>query len=483
VLTRTREQAKVRRRPENRVNRCRPRMTRRLLPLACALGAVVLSQGCVGPKGPPQRIVLVTVDTLRADHLGCYGYPRGVSPFLDDLAERSVVFDHAISSCSHTAPSHASIFTSLQPSQHRLLVNGERLDNRLLTIAEVLSDQGYHTAAFTPVLFLTGLEAGFDHFGVAERYEPASVVLERALEHLDSVGAETPAFLWIHLFDVHEWRAPKRLDRRSVRWVIENADPRRRELRSWLRKEHGLPQDLDDLGRSIVQTVNRYDGQLYSVDQALQSFYSELGERGFLDDSVWFITSDHGEGLGNHHHLGHGRFVYEEQIRVPLLVHSPQGRFASRRVKELVRLVDLAPTLAALAGSNMDGQAIPVAGHSLANLLRGRRDGWQVTEAFAQRRPVDQRRIDLGWIPGDVYVARGVDQKLILSTEGPCELFDLSVDPFELQNICDPTDPAVAELLRLLTEGFELMQSQGEDVESGTASPEVIEELKALGYL
>jgi len=483
VLTRTRGQAKVRRRPENRANQCRVRTVRRRLLLACALSAVVLSHGCAAPQGPPQRIVLITVDTLRADHLGSYGYPRGVSPFLDDLAKDSVVFDSAISSCSHTAPSHASLFTSLQPAQHRLLVNGERLDDRLLTIAEVLSDQGYRTAAFTPVLFLTGLEAGFDHFGAAKRYEPAAAVLQRALRHLDSIGTDSRVFLWIHLFDVHEWRAPKRLDRRSVRWVIENSEPNRRELRSWLQKEHGLPRKLDDLGGSIVQTVNRYDGQLYSVDQALRSFYLELGERGFLDDSVWFITSDHGEGLGNHHHLGHGRFIYEEQIRVPLLVHSPQGRFAVRRVPELVRLVDLAPTLAALAGSSMEGQAIPVAGHSLVDLLRGRSDGWQVTEAFSQRRPIDQRRIDLGWTPGEVFAARGIQHKLILSTGGPCELFDLSTDPFELDNICDPADEAVVELLRLLAEDFETMQSQGEGVQSGTASPEVIEELKALGYL
>jgi len=459
------------------------RTARRLLLLVCTLGATITGQGCVAPDEPPQRIVLITIDTLRADHLGCYGYPRGVSPFLDDLAERSVVFDLAISSCSHTAPSHASLFTSLQPPQHRLLVNGERLDDRLLTVAKVLSDQGYQTAAFTPMLFLAGLEAGFDHFGAAESYEPATAVFERALRYLDTVGAESRTFLWIHLFDVHEWRTPKRLDRRSVRWVIENSDPRRQELLSWLRQEHGLPQKLDKLGVSIVQAVNRYDGQLYSVDQALRSFYQELGDRGLLEESVWFVTSDHGEGLGNHHHLGHGRSIYEEQIHVPLLVHSPSGRFKSRRVAELVRLVDVAPTLAALAGSSMDGQPIPVVGHSLVGLLRGRDDGWQVSEAFVQRRPADQRRIDQRWIPGEVYATRSSERKLIISTQGPCELYDLSTDPFELDNICAPTDPSTAELLRLLTESFEVMQLQGEGVHSGAASPEVIEELKALGYL
>ena len=124
--------------------------------------------GCAAPQAPAQRIILVTIDTLRADHLGAYGYPRGVSPFLDDLAGRSVVFDLALSSSSHTAPSHASLFTSLQPAQHRILVNGKRLDDRLVTIAELLSEQGYRTAAFTPVRFLNGLGAGFLFFSSSD---------------------------------------------------------------------------------------------------------------------------------------------------------------------------------------------------------------------------------------------------------------------------------------------------------------------------
>ena len=168
---------------------------------------------------------------------------------------------------------------------------------------------------------------------------------------------------------------------------------------------------------------------------------------------------------------------------MPLLVHSPSGRFKNGRVAELVRLVDVAPTLAALAGSSMAAQPIPVVGHSLVGLLRGQGEGWPVSEAFIQRRPADQRRIDQGWIPGDVYATRSSDRKLIISTEGPCELYDLAADPFELDNICAPTDPATAELLRLLSESFEVMQSQGEGMNSGGASPEVIEELKALGYL
>ena len=152
---------------------------------ACAKSAAVIllllaMVGCGVPQAPPQRIILVTIDTLRADHLGAYGYPRDVSPFLDDLAARSVVFELAFSSCFHTAPSHASLFSSLQPAQHGLLVNGELLDDQLLTVAELLSKQGYRTAAFTPVKFLNGLAAGFDHFTSSIWLRPSLPSLERA---------------------------------------------------------------------------------------------------------------------------------------------------------------------------------------------------------------------------------------------------------------------------------------------------------------
>jgi arylsulfatase A-like enzyme len=451
--------------------------------IAASLLLLVAAGGCAAPQTPSQRIILVTIDTLRADHLGAYGYPRGVSPFLDGLADRSVVFDQAFSSCSHTAPSHASLFTALQPAQHRLLVNGELLDDQLLTIAELLSERGYRTAAFTPVKFLNGLAAGFDHFGSSKAYEPADAVLTRAFEWLKNTPADARSFVWIHLYDVHEWLAPKHLNRREVRWVRVNAELQGGELRQWLGEHHGLPADLGDAGVHLVRSVNRYDGQLYSVDLALESFYGKFGAHELLDGSIWFITSDHGEGLGNHHRMGHGQYIYDEQIRVPLLVHSPTGGVTNGRVPNIVRLVDVAPTIAALVGSSMETQAIPVVGQSVLPLLHDRQARWTITETFAQRRPADERRINEGWLPGDVYATHSDERKLIINTGGACEYFDLVTDPFEIDNVCDPSEPDVAELIRLLTEAYEGMQTQGEAMHTGAASPEVIEELKALGYL
>ncbi len=141
---------------------------------ACAKsGAAILlllaMGGCGAPQAPPQRIILVTIDALSADHLVAYGCPQCVSPFLDEFSRRSVVFDPVLKSCSHPGPSHASLITSLQPAQHNFLINGEHLDNRLLTIAGVLSQQGYRTAVFTLVKSLNGRAAGFNRFGALSR--------------------------------------------------------------------------------------------------------------------------------------------------------------------------------------------------------------------------------------------------------------------------------------------------------------------------
>jgi arylsulfatase A-like enzyme len=445
--------------------------------------AVVSLTACQSRFEPPQRVFLFTIDTLRVDHLGAYGYPRGVSPFIDQLAENSVVFDLAVSSCSHTAPSHASIFTSLQPAQHRVLTNGEQLDPRLVTIAEVMGEAGYRTGAFTPTKFLGGLDAGFEHFSVSQQYEPATAVLERASAWFDDVSAEEKSFAWIHLFDVHEWNSPRHVHDDALQWVKTNARLRGAEFSDWLHLNHGVPTDFKPAARELTDAIDLYDGQLYALDRALAAFFADLEARGWLEGSLVILTADHGEGLGNHRTMGHGIYIYDEQIRVPLLVWAPDGRFRPHRVEQMVRLVDLAPTLAEMVGAKMDGQPIPIVGSSLAPLLAGRAREWKITEAFSQRRPADQRRLKMGWAPGEVFSVRGRSQKLIINTDGACEAFDLVRDPFELHNQCEERSTEFAESIAAAAERFNRMQTQGEAFQSGLASPEVIEELKALGYL
>ena len=149
----------------------------------------------------------------------------------------------------------------------------------------------------------------------------------------------------------------------------------------------------------------------------------------------------------------------------------------------MVRLVDVAPTIAEIAGATLEGQPIPIVGRSFVELLTNPESGWSINEAFAQRRPADEKRLNEGWIDGQVYATRNHQRSVFVNSEAENEFYDLVHDPFELENIFDPNDPEMAEIVRGLTESFEFMGTQGESLQSGVASPEIIEELKALGYL
>ncbi len=457
--------------------------TRRLLGRLAAALALVAVYACARPE-PPKRIFLVTIDTLRADHLGLYGYPRGTSPFLDSLGERGVVFESAYASCSHTAPSHASLFTGLQPAQHRLLQNGEALPEPVLTLATLLTERGYKTAGFTTVSFVQGLAAGFEEFSYELTYHDSEVILGRALDWILAQPKETPLFVWVHLFDVHQWNQDDQIDREALREIRTRSKPQGPDLEELLRKEHGTLFEGRIPRAKILRAVDCYDGQILSSDRALADFYAKLEAEGLTEGALWVVTSDHGEGLGNHDHMGHGKTIYNEQTRVPLLFHFADGRYAPRRVEGLFRLVDVAPTIAKLAGASFDAQVLPLAGQSFVDVLADAEHPWPVATAFSQRRPADEMRLRTGWESGEVFALQSESFKVIAKTEGEHEVYDLASDPFEHRNLfADP--PAEKErMLRELVRMYREMVRQGEErLGSAEINPEFIEELKALGYL
>ena len=449
--------------------------------ILCALLASALAAGgCRDPSPAPPRVFLVTVDTLRADHLGLYGYPRDTSPFLDSLGEEGLVFATAYSSCSHTAPSHASLFTSLQPAQHRVLRNGEELHESLPTLARLFRDQGYRTAAITTTSFLKGLDSGFDHFHHETRYHPAKILLDRAAEWIRSRETREKLFVWIHLFDVHEWSRDDHVDREALEEVRDRG-PSGETLLDFLGREHGT--DLDFGGAKVRRAVDRYDAQILSADRGLALFYDAMTSDGLARDALWVVTSDHGEGLGNHRYMGHGKTVYDEQIRVPLLFYFADRRFTPRRLPGLARLVDVAPTLAELLGTSFDGGTIPAVGRSFLPLFEDPEAAWDVRTVFAQRRPADDLRLRQGWIPGEVFALRTERYKLIGHSGAENEVYDLERDPFELENLAGNGSAELERLLAGLERSYRALVAQGEHVGAGEINPEYVEELRALGYL
>lgn len=462
----------------------------------CGVVAIVSLLGCGGPAlspplPTPDRVVLITIDTLRADHVGTYGYPRDTSPFLDSLGERGVVFERAYASTSHTAPSHASLFTALELPQHRLLQNGESLHEDLVTLAELYRDAGYQTAGFSTAGFTKGLSAGFDTFEAKGRYHPAETILGLARDWLATRDATDKLFLWIHLFDVHEWHREDRLHDSGLRWLEEQA-LRGDALAEYHATHHGTR--FGRLGRDeVLGAIDRYDGQLWATDRALESFYADVQGRFPAGHTVWVVTSDHGEGLGGHDFLGHGRFLYEEQLRVPLIVHwagtaedGAQGKVPEpRRVPQSVGLVDLGATLASWAGADFSAQPLPVVGRSLDPLFRG--DAWETRPLYAQRRPIDDFRRQQSWEEGEVFSTLDGRYKLIAQTSGAHEFYDLAVDPFEATNLFDDPNPELqavrSELLRRLVRQYREMMESSEGLVGAGIDERHVEELRALGYL
>lgn len=431
----------------------------------------------------PRNLLLITIDTLRADHLPTYGYPREITPFLSGLAERSVVFEDARSPCSHTAPTHASMFTGFHPLQHRLLENGQPLHESFPTVADVLARGGYRTAAVTTARFLQGVGRGFQDFiKPAQGFGDAAWIVDRGIEWLEGLPPEEPYFLWLHFFDVHEWDDQDRLDGAAIGALPGIAGLHGSNLLQYLTQEQGDPLRHVESSQDLLDMVDAYDAQILAVDRELARLYRFLQAEGSVAPAVWTVTSDHGEGLGNHGHRGHGKYIYNEQLHIPLLFHDPDGGWTPNRIADLVEIVHLGPTLLELGGTSFADRREDRLGRSLIPLLAGT-GAWEERFAFAVRRPADEFRLGRGWSPGDVFTLQEKNFKIIVDTAGSTELYDLESDPYE-QNPLNESRPRIAARL----EGragrvFAALQPQDPELEDPKIDAAHIEELKALGYL
>jgi arylsulfatase len=286
----------------------------------------------------------VSVDTLRADHLGVYGYDRPTSPWLDAFAAGAVVFEEATTPRTQTTPAVASMLTGLYPHRHGVRTIYQRLPPEPVTLAEMLRAGGYATAAFVSNFVLrrdfSGLERGFDvyddHFPtrdsdrrIHERLaaDTCDAVLEWAKE-----APPSPWFLWVHFMDPHRpYLPPERFF----------------EPRGVTPLPPEVPLARSERGKSNVEEfVARYDGEIRSVDRELARMFAALEARGMLADTLVLFTADHGESLGEHGvYFDHGRDVFEPCARIPLLVRFPEGRGAGARARAPVSLVDVVPTI------------------------------------------------------------------------------------------------------------------------------------------
>ncbi len=458
-----------------------PAMSR--ISLCCLAFVAVFLPACHEPPAPPQRVVLVTVDTLRADHLGSYGYPRKVSPFLDQLAAEGVLFTNNFATSSTTVTCHASLFTSLYPAQHRLIRNGEELHDSVFTMAEMFQGQGYETGAFTTVGFIESLDRGFGTFDSEKKYFSSHHVVDKTIDWLEDRAPTDKIFLWVHLFDVHEWYKRGHLDEEYRGKAEATTTLSRAEFVEYLETRQGISSEHLGGEDAMLDVIDRYDDQIMSTDAQLERLFDFMAGAGLGEDALWIVSSDHGEGLGSHKFRGHGAKIYNEQVRVPLFFRFSDGRHSGSAVDQLVRHVDILPTLAELIGAPLDSQVFPVVGDSLLPLLEGEKTEAGVRYSYSQRRDVDEKRLQGGWEPGDVYSLQTLDYKYIFKSEAPDEFYDLSRDPLESVNLAEEPSDIKDRMEAYLAGLYEQMAQQGEQLGRSEIKPEHIEELKALGYL
>ena len=450
------------------------------------------------PKSPPRNVLLVSVDTLRADRLGCYGYSRPTSPRIDALAAQGVRFHHAISQAPWTTPSHTSMLTSRYPSSHHVTQSWAAFDRFLndghgyrvlsedaTTLAEVLQDRGFRTLALTGGATV-GAEVGFaqgfdvyrdDGYGLLKKVRPA---VGRWLAE----SRDVPFFIFLHTFEVH---APY-LHPEMAEGVLTAAQ--RESIHEYARQPgsgdvDGFAKRLRELGLFRMEVTSAlYDGGIQFTDAFLGLLMEDLHGLGLDERTLVVLTSDHGEEFSDHEparfYDAHCQTVYEEMIRVPLILRLPGTLSAGRVVDVPVELVDVAPTVLGLLG--IQAPAV-MEGSSLEGLAAGRTEKhkeWTLSESTCNDPETKALRSPtLKYIAA--YEARGDEHA---GVPGPLvmeRVFDLLRDPGERQSL--PGRRRLRDLRAILetrAQGLERNALKGSEA---PVSAEALERLRGLGYV
>lgn len=421
------------------------------------------------PRTPPRNVVLILIDTLRADALGCLGNPRPVSPNLDALARSGTLFTRARSSSPWTLPSHASLFTALFPTQHGLLDTTRRLDSQHVTLAEVLQRGGWRTAAFTDSVFVSpdyGLEQGFDRFD--DRAGGIAPVVERAREWISS-GPE-PFFTFIHTYQVHGPYDPPEPYRSRLVTEYTGDLPQAVDPGDLHGRFAGPRKKLPAAGLRYAREL--YEAELAYTDHVLGAFFDWLRVSGRWDRTLLIVTSDHGEEFAEHGGFGHPSQLYEELLRVPLIVRFPdKADDAGRRIDVPVRLIDIAPTVA-----EWTDRPVPPRWTGVSLRDMGAERAYLATVVAAESRAAFAILQDSWkWI----HAPKGFYP---LHPERASELFDLRTDPREQESLRAPARDAdfAKRKARYLRKYSRLQDAPGDPVQ---LSPEQLQRLRAMGYL
>lgn len=425
----------------------------------------------------PSLIVLV-IDTVRADRLSSYGHHRLTTPVLDHVAREGVLFERATSASAWTLPSVSSILSGLPPSAHGVRAYEDQLPDAVETVAEQLQAAGYHTA-FLGVnsLFEAGrnLQQGFDYyFGIDEI--SGEELNQRLQAWLQERPKDKPTFLYVHYFDPHCRYVPPE-PYRQLYWPPSEAQRTHRTMtpEQW-RLMHECFQLHFNPGEPVLDVdyyLSEYDAELRHVDQVVGLFLERLKTVGLYDQSLLVLTSDHGEEFYDHGGYGHGKVLNEHTVHVPLMVKLPRGAQAGRRESGRVSSLDLAPTLLSYAGLPIP-KRLP--GLNLRPVLEGQGTLDPERAVFAETDYEGKQRA----------VLQGTFKLLVSPNKSrPTALYDLSTDPGEQRDLLKQQPKKVAALTQALEQFEAAALEVSEDIPGSRQelTQETLEQLRALGYI
>jgi arylsulfatase A-like enzyme len=430
-----------------------------------------------GPDATRPPVIFLMLDTVRADHLGFYGYERDTSPNLDAFARESIAFKRAFTASPWTPPSVATMLTGLYPSSHGHMppnsrreakTGSKRLAPELETLPEVLRRHGYRTAAVSPnpwISSLFGFDQGFETFAYLHK-EKADAIVAAGIDLVRSfTRRQDPFFLYLHFFDPHDPYTPP--------------EPYPEMFPASLQRS-GYPY-----GERALRVMRRYDGEIRYLDHELGRFFAFLRREGLYDRSLILVVADHGEQFLEHGRMHHGHALHNEEIHVPLFIRDPRSGRSGEVVEQVVSTVDLFPTLLARL-------QIPLPAHQAEGLSLfepgplARRPGVlsEIHRLTDQRGFVSQDRhkviFEVPLLPPEEQARRGE----LWKTPRLVGVYDLEADYFERRPLEDRV------MLARLQSGTEAAFERAKRARSGEASipagemtEEVLEQLRSLGYL
>jgi arylsulfatase A-like enzyme len=452
-----------------------------LLSLACVLPA---SMSCKTPR--PPDIVVITVDTLRADHVGAYD-PRASTPRIDAFASGATVFERSTAPMPLTRPSHFSLLTSLYPREHGVMNNAMALPDTARTLTEMLDEGGYRTGGFVAVRLLgpdSGADQGFDHFEQPEARESvAADVVSHALSWVDGLDGSEPFFLWVHLFDPHlpydppaEYRGGVPADRPRIdcSFLMDVAG----------RNDGDVPAEILEEGKTL------YRGEVSYVDHWIGELLDGLDARRAQDETLVVFTADHGECFENGVFFEHADCLWEPGVHIPLIVRYPPEFPAGRRVAEPTTILDVAPTVLRAAGlevpDGLSGRALQDHGRFGDRTILLQYPFYQ--PSAADRRP--QRLDVVRSVAGEptTPILLGVERVGLVDRQWKYLRSGETQALYSLAPTVDERNDKIAEFPEIAERMRRLLEQQLQShplvlLDAPEINEELLETLRALGYL